>query len=192
MKNIFAPFIIGLSIIGSVLAIPSPDPNPWGNRHYDRCLDEREANDILNRWISLFVNMDSTVASQTVTENFQLFSDSIDYLAGRQPGSITGIPVYANISAFIAGQEADQASGTKGGFAVRSWFYGCTGISFVWRYDGTTATGNHVGFAGIDHLLLDRHSHLIYRAYTEENNGELLYDLGYVVCPLNATNSTSR
>jgi hypothetical protein len=54
------------------------------------------------------------------------------------------------------------------------------GLNFgVFRTDNA---GDPIEYAGIDVLILQHTTKLIKKAYSEWNNGELLYDLGERVC----------
>lgn len=50
--------------------------------HYEKCLTDDQTSDIISRWTSLAIKIDLQVVNETVTDNFQFFSDSQDFLEG--------------------------------------------------------------------------------------------------------------
>jgi hypothetical protein len=48
----------------------------------DCCLTDNETNTIISRWTSIAIKIDIQVVDETVTDNFQFFSDSQDFLEG--------------------------------------------------------------------------------------------------------------
>jgi hypothetical protein len=46
------------------------------------CLTDDETNTIISRWASIAIKIDLQVVNETVTDNFQFFSDSQDFLEG--------------------------------------------------------------------------------------------------------------
>jgi hypothetical protein len=46
------------------------------------CLTDDETNMIISRWTSIAIKIDLKVVDETVTDNFQFFSDSQDFLEG--------------------------------------------------------------------------------------------------------------
>jgi hypothetical protein len=46
------------------------------------CLTDDETNTIISRWTSIAIKIDLKVVDETVTDNFQFFSDSQDFLEG--------------------------------------------------------------------------------------------------------------
>ena len=50
------------------------------------CLTSHQADDIVARWTSLAINISSSVADCTVTDDFEFFSDSQNFLEGTPVG----------------------------------------------------------------------------------------------------------
>ena len=48
----------------------------------DYCLTNDETNTIISRWTSIAIKIDLKVVNETVTDTFQFFSDSQDFLEG--------------------------------------------------------------------------------------------------------------
>ena len=48
----------------------------------NHCLTDGLTNSIISRWTSIAIKIDLTVVNETVTDNFQFFSDSQDFLEG--------------------------------------------------------------------------------------------------------------
>jgi len=71
MKAQFACLLSILSLFGIALAHDD-----------DYCLTKAETNDIISRWTSIAIKIDLRVVNETVTDNFQFFSDSQDFLQG--------------------------------------------------------------------------------------------------------------
>jgi hypothetical protein len=46
------------------------------------CLTDEETDTIISRWTSIAIKIDLKVVDETVTDNFQFFSDSRDFLEG--------------------------------------------------------------------------------------------------------------
>ncbi len=76
MKQSISSILFILSLPGIVLA-----------HGYKNCLTSDETNAIVSRWTSLAINLNLQVVDETVTDNFQFFSDSQNFLEG-QPVSI--------------------------------------------------------------------------------------------------------
>ena len=70
MKNFNSYFLLLLSLLNITLA------------HYGKnCLTDEQTNDI-SRWTSIAIKINLQVVDETVTDNFQFFSDSQDFLEG--------------------------------------------------------------------------------------------------------------
>ena len=70
--------------------------------HYDKhCLTDDQTNDIISRWTSIAIKIDLQVVNETVTDNFQFFSDSQDFLedlpvSSTKTRSLTVTSTYTN------------------------------------------------------------------------------------------------
>ncbi len=72
------------------LANSAPDHN-WNVKH-PGCLDDAQANELLQIWMSFFVKIDPAVAERTLASDFQFFSDSANFL-GLYDGKAVRYPV---------------------------------------------------------------------------------------------------
>lgn len=71
MKKFNSYFLLLLSLFNVTLA------------HYGKnCLTDEQTNDIISRWTSIAIKINLQVVDETVTDNFQFFSDSQDFLEG--------------------------------------------------------------------------------------------------------------
>jgi hypothetical protein len=74
----------------ATIAVASPHSEPDGNdgqsRHHG-CLNDHEAANLVDRWRSLFLHFDEAVSNKTLTEDFQLISDSTNW---SSPGGPVG------------------------------------------------------------------------------------------------------
>lgn len=68
-REIYIAFLLGIFSI--VLA-----------HENEYCLTDDETSTIISRWTSIAIKIDLKVVDQTVTDNFQFFSDSQDFLEG--------------------------------------------------------------------------------------------------------------
>ena len=64
-----------LLLLLSILSITLADYN-------DRCLTDSQTQDIISRWTSIAIKINLQVVNETVTNDFQFFSDSQDFLEG--------------------------------------------------------------------------------------------------------------
>lgn len=79
------PIFLLLSLLLPIttLANPTPFNNFNGNSHHHGCLNNGQANKLLQTWISFFVKIDPTVAERTLAPDFQYLSDSLNFLEGK-------------------------------------------------------------------------------------------------------------
>jgi len=71
MKKVNMYFLLLLSLFSITLAHQGKN-----------CLTDAQTNDIISRWTSIAIKIDLRVVDETVTDNFQFFSDSQDFLEG--------------------------------------------------------------------------------------------------------------
>ncbi|KAI9825266.1 MAG: hypothetical protein M1832_001300 [Thelocarpon impressellum] len=187
--------ILSLAVFGLVSTAAAVATGPQ-KRDDDHCLTKTQAADIVSRFTSLAINVQQSVADVTVTNDFQFFSDNQDFLEGRiaTPGSLTGIPSVKNKTDLVQQQQGAQAPGTPvipQSFTIFQIIHSCSAITFRWRFHAiagtipgsTTQPGDPIEYAGIDVLIVEKTAqHLVKKAYSEWNSGELLYDLGLRTC----------
>ena len=80
MKGRISSILLILSLSGILLA-----------HDHNYCLTDDETSAIVSRWTSIAIKINLLVVDETVTDNFQFFSDSQDFLEG-QPVSIIKCP----------------------------------------------------------------------------------------------------
>ena len=71
MKAHISSILLILSLSGIVLT-----------HGYNYCLTDDETSAIISRWTSIAIKVNLQVVDETVTDNFQFFSDSQDFLEG--------------------------------------------------------------------------------------------------------------
>ena len=79
MKKCISSILLILSLPGMVLA-----------HDYKYCLTSNETSAIISRWTSIAIEINLQVVDETVTDNFQFFSDSQDFLEGLPVSIING------------------------------------------------------------------------------------------------------
>ncbi|KAI9740244.1 MAG: hypothetical protein M1834_004822 [Cirrosporium novae-zelandiae] len=179
-----------------VLALSVP-LNKYGghNDGSNRCLTDDQVTTIQTNWRSLLINIDSATANSTLTPDFQLYSDSDNFIKGKAvvpAGTVTD----ASRAAFVARQSLSQSilHSRVAGITLTPLqiLHDCSQIAIRWRWQGTwnvnNATGfdakigDPVGFTGIDVLELENGTNLIKTAYTELNAPEFFWDAGVKIC----------
>lgn len=69
-----------VTLLSSARAVAS---SPDAQRDHGRdCLSDKEANTLLNQWVSLFEKLDVDLAERILTPDFQQFSSSLNFLSG--------------------------------------------------------------------------------------------------------------
>lgn len=89
----FLSFLL-LSIIALGNAMPGNDGH--GHSPHPSCLNQGQANHLLQTWISFFVKMDPKVAGKTLDPNFQFYSDSSNFLEFYGPKAVRYSPLSRN------------------------------------------------------------------------------------------------
>lgn len=92
--NSFFAILACLVLIFStnVAAVPHGDDH-HGGYNRPRCLTDDQADDILTRWIWLFVKIDPAVAKRTIADNFVLMDDDTDFLEGKPISGRRKLPI---------------------------------------------------------------------------------------------------
>ncbi|MCJ1255509.1 hypothetical protein MMC24_003325 [Lignoscripta atroalba] len=139
------------------------------------CLTDQQAQKILYRWISFFEKIDPAIADKTLTDNFQEYTASINFLFGKDFDAVTA----DGKSAFIEGQIAATANSTLK-VTVLDTIHTCNIIVFRWQ-----SNDKPIPFVGFDWLYLtfQKGKPLIYKAYSEFNNAAALFNAGLFPCP---------
>jgi len=75
MKNFKAYSLFLFSLFSSLQA---PVAAQWGGN----CLNYKQASDVISRFTSIAIQVNVQTVDETVTDNFQFFSDNQDFLEG--------------------------------------------------------------------------------------------------------------
>jgi len=173
-----------LLLAASVASNPVPDggSDNWDGTdgHHPRhgCLTDWGAAKIVSIFESFFVSINVDLANKYLADDFQEFSDSINWVTpshDHTPGVVTDGPK----AAFIADEIATQ-NGTAGpNFNTLNIWHTCDTITFRWQL-----MYQPVAVTGIDVLVLQQGTHLIETDYSEYNNIGFVTDYGCTIaCP---------
>ncbi len=86
-------FLSFLLLPFTILANPTPNNDCDGDCNGHGCLNDEQANKLLQTWISFFVKIDPAVAERTLAPDFQYYSDSDNFLAIYGPKAVRYPPL---------------------------------------------------------------------------------------------------
>jgi hypothetical protein len=98
--SLLVSFMVVFIIPNLVSAIPEPtaDKNPDHYHDKQKCLNDHESRDIIERYISNFETIDEASVIETFTEDFKYESDSTNFLLRSNVSSSVRYPEYSQES----------------------------------------------------------------------------------------------
>ncbi|KAJ9654808.1 hypothetical protein H2201_008933 [Coniosporium apollinis] len=171
MLNLKSLLLYVILFATAILAHPGDEYDDKGKGKH--CLTDREAYDVLQRWISFFQRgFDPAVAERTLTEDFIAQSGGLNFLTAKDATALT----VTSRAQFIEEALVNTAN-TTNVFTILDWFHDCSNIAFHWSINSSPAV-----VLGIDYLVLEKRTHRIKKDFSEFNVGAILFNAGFPEC----------
>ncbi|KAF2674861.1 hypothetical protein BT63DRAFT_474560 [Microthyrium microscopicum] len=156
-----------------------PKPCP---PYVPECLDDRTARKLAETFEYFFVNLDGTVASHVLTENFEYFSDSDNTLNFNGTSIAPGTMTFASRAAFVSGLPSYVFFPLPDPYVIEEVFHSCHKIAARWvvpgGFGGPPEAAATVRGITVLHVRSNGKYFQISRAYTEYNNLLAAADVG--------------
>lgn len=176
---LFTTIAAGLLAALPIVSAGPPNWGGWGGPPPKNCLSASSVKALIDGYTYLLVNPGgpdfNATALSILTEDFQVFSDSILYLSGRP--LVDNSPAYPSRAAFIAGQAQTPPLPV---FKTLDYFYDCPDQKIGWRWQASGIGSNKLRVNGL--IDIDLRGGLIKTVYSEFNTAAFLVDLGVAAC----------
>ncbi|KAI9804895.1 MAG: hypothetical protein M1833_006198 [Piccolia ochrophora] len=186
MHSVLRLVLTVLAIASVVVATNNKDDDGRHSRH--RCLTDREARKITDRWIRLNV-YELDLLDRTVTDDFSVEDETISFFfpCDFPP---TG-PYVTSKAALLTTLENRPPGVTTFGYDVLIIFHDCNSIAFRWQHNGETdgkdptssqKAGSPVIYKGIDILQVKKGTNLVQSVYSSADWFRSTYAAGSKIC----------
>ena len=142
-----ANLLVSLTLMVSNTAL-AWRPNWHHNKNHPRhdCLSKTDVDDILTNWVSLFEKKDPAsipdLVSETVTDDFTLTDESVNFLFSIQPSPTSAYPwegpYVSSKETFIQSLTFEGSSTASPTFERIFVEFNCDSITFRWQFISTT------------------------------------------------------